>query len=92
MNVKYYSVASREQLDAIIKFSGNYYEDNDMIIDVIGKIDLNPPIELAEGEVDTRSPKWSDYLFNVLFKTTNKIGLFKDCKDESPVTPIRVFA
>ena len=90
--IRYFSCENREQLETIISFEGNYYEDNDLIIDVVGKVNTNPPIDLPDGEEDTREPIWSDYLFNVLFKNENKIDLFNGCRDENPVTPIRVFA
>lgn len=91
METKYYSCPERADLDKVITFDGNYYEDSDIVIDVIGKVNLNPPIELEEGEVDTREPVWSDYLFNVCFKTGDKADLFGSFKEERPKTPFRRF-
>ena len=89
--IKYFSCENREQLENIISFDGNYYEDNDLIIDVIGVVDLNKPVELQEDEEDTREPTWSDYLFNVFFKNESKTQIFDDLKIEQPQTPIRTF-
>lgn len=92
METKYYSCNDRSDLDKVIKFDGNYYSDFDMSIDVIGKINLNPPIELEEGMEDTREPEWSDFLFNVIFLNGNKKDLFREFKEENPKTPVRKFS
>ncbi|WP_163273801.1 hypothetical protein [Dysgonomonas sp. 511] len=46
---------------------------------------------LEEGEEDTREPLWSDFLFNVIFKTEKKAGLFEAFSHETPKTPYRKF-
>ncbi|NDW10435.1 hypothetical protein [Dysgonomonas sp. 520] len=96
--IRYYSCDDRSQLDEVLKFDGNSYSDFDISIDVIGKINLNPPLEPIIGEdgettypEDTREPVYSDFLFNVIFLNDSKIGLFKNFKEETPKTPLRRF-
>ncbi len=98
METKYFSCKDRAELDKVIAFDGNYYQDDDIIIDVIGKINLNKPLEPVtddDGNVtfpdDTREPVWSDCLFNVMFLTENKQSLFEGFKAEEPKTPVRMF-
>lgn len=91
MDINYYSAKDREALDAVMQFEGNFYEDSDIMIDVVGVVNLNPPIELAEGEEDTRPPVWSDFLFNVVFYTERYKEAFSMFSNEKPKTPIRTF-
>lgn len=91
MDIKYYSCLNRQPLDSVFSFDNNYYEDGDIVIDVVGIVNTNKPIELREDDEDTRTPIWSDFLFNVIFKTDKYKYLFKSFKEEHPVTPFRVF-
>ncbi|NDW10137.1 hypothetical protein [Dysgonomonas sp. 520] len=96
--IRYFSCDDRSGLDEVLKFDGNTYSDFDLSIDVVGKVNLNPPLEPIIGDdgeatypEDTREPVYSDFLFNVIFLNDNKIDLFKDFKEETPKTPFRTF-
>lgn len=93
MEVNYYSAKDRSELMAIIPFEGDSYQDNDILIDIVGVVDLNPKIE-TEEEIDesiTHEPVWSDYLFNVIFLTDKYKEAFNAFKPEKPKSPIRTF-
>lgn len=92
MKTKYYSCSDRALLEKIIKIKGNYYEDNDIIIDVVGKVNTNSSIYDENGNIiENKEPIWTDYLFNVIFKNENKKELFDLFKEETPKTPFRKF-
>ncbi len=99
METKYYSCNDRSDIDNAIKFEGNYYSDFDVAIDVVGRLDLNEPLEPSGFDEDglpvfpeaTREPQWSEFLFNVIFLNDKKKDLFNGFKEEFPKTPFRVF-
>lgn len=91
METKFYSCKDREELNKAIEFEGNYFEDKNMIIDVIGIVDRNEPEFDGEGNLIGKEPDLSDFLFNVLFKTEEKKELFELFKQENPETPVRRF-
>lgn len=90
MEVNYYSAKDRSELMAIIPFEGNSYQDNDILIDVVGVVDLNPEIEETDEPIP-HEPVWSDYLFNVIFLTGKYKEVFKVFTPEKPKSPIRTF-
>ena len=99
MEVKYFSCKDRSELDEIIKFEGNSYADFDLSIDVVGVVNLNPPLEPTGTDddgfpiypEDTREPNYSDFLFNVVFLNDKKKGLFAGFNAETPKMPFRKF-
>lgn len=93
METKYYSCKEKEDLMKVLSFDGNYYEDKDITIDVIGKVNTTPSVYDEEGNVlEEKEPTWTDFLFNVIFKTDNKkTEMFEVFKSEIPKTPFRKF-
>ena len=93
METRYYSCNGREDLMKVILFEDGYFENENIVVDVIGIVNLNPPIDLEEDEKDTREPDWSDFLFNVRFKNdkTEVRETFAIFKEEKPKSPVRKF-
>lgn len=92
MEKKYYSCKEREDLMKVISFDGNYYEDEYIIIDVVGKVNTTPSVYDEEGNIlEEKEPTWTDFLFNVIFKTDNKKELFIGFEEKVPETPFRTF-
>jgi len=92
MEVLYMSAKSREQLTAVFPFTGNYHEDSNILIDVVGVVNLNPREYDEEGNIiEEKEPVWSDFLFNVVLVTGKYKPLFSGFKQETPKTPFRKF-
>ena len=99
MEVKYFSCKDRSELDKVINFEGNNYADFDISIDVVGFVNLNPPLGPTGMDEDgfpiypedTRKPNLSDFLFNVVFLNDKKKELFSGFNAETPKTPFRKF-
>jgi hypothetical protein len=92
METVYFSTAGRTGLMDVIPFEGDYYEDSDIIIDVIGKVNTAPSIYDEEGNIlEEIAPVWTDFLFNVIFLTDKYREDFSVFKSEIPATPIRTF-
>lgn len=92
METKYYSCPERTDLMNVIPFDGNYYEDSDIVIDVIGIVNLTPSVYDEEGNIaEEIEPTYSDFLFNIKFKTDKKISMLSSFREENPQTPIRKF-
>lgn len=98
METKYYSCKEKQELtDAFKKVTDlselNNYDDWNISIDIVGKVNTTPSIYDEEGNIiEKNEPTWTDFLFNVIFVTNRYIDLFKDFKEESPETPFRKFA
>ena len=98
METKYYSCKEKQELiDAFISVSDlsdkTNYDDWDISIDIVGKVNTASSIYDEEGNVvEEKEPIWSSFLFNVIFITDKYRGVFADFKEENPKTPFRRFA
>jgi len=98
METKYYSCKEKQDLiDAFKSISDltdkNNYDDWNISIDIVGKVNTTPSIYDEEGNViEENEPTYTDFLFNVIFITDRCKKLFVNFKEEAPKTPFRRFA
>lgn len=98
MKTEYYSCKEKQELaDAFMSVADltdkSNYDDWNISIDIVGKVNTNPSVYDEEGNVlEEKEPAWTDFLFNVIFVTDKYKKLFKGFKKESPETPFRTFA
>jgi hypothetical protein len=74
-----------------IEISGNYYQDNDIIIDWIGKIPNKFNLDV-DGNLIGEITYKEDYHVNIRSLNPIDISLFKNTFDVHPSTPYRIFS
>lgn len=88
---KFYKVASRAELDKVVKFESSFFQDGNMLIYYIGKRVIEPATYDDEGNEIT-AEVLSDYeLFNVRF-INDRTRLFERFEETFPTSPIHRFS
>lgn len=98
METKYYSCKEKQELtDAFKKVADlselNNYDDWNISIDIVGKVNTTPSIYDEEGNIiEKNESTWTDFLFNVIFITDKYKNFFNSFTLEEPKTPFRTFS